>query len=54
MGGGWALVKFYPYEKGGGKGLSHAEGGTKSFWVVFTLWLEVSHIEGGGTKNFTL
>ena len=31
-------VKFYPYQKGGGKSLSHSEGGggTKSFGVVFT------------------
>ena len=31
-------MKFYPYEKGGQKSLSHAEGGgggTKSFGVVF-------------------
>ena len=30
-------VKFYPYKKGVGKSLSHAEGGgIKSFGVVFT------------------
>ena len=30
-------MKFYPYEKGGGKGFSHAEGGGghKGFGVVF-------------------
>ena len=29
-------MKFYPYEKGGGgKTLSHAEGGYKKFWVSF-------------------
>ena len=30
-------VKFYPYEKGGGKSFSHAEGGHKKFGVVF-MW----------------
>ena len=25
-------VKFYPYEKGGTKSLSHAKGGHKLFW----------------------
>ena len=36
--GGGGHVKFYPYEKwGGGKSLSHVEGGgTKSFGIVFT------------------
>ena len=30
-------MKFYPYEKGGGrKGFSHAKEGTRSFEVVFT------------------
>ena len=30
-------VKFYPYEKGGGKSFSHAKrGGKKSFGVVYT------------------
>ena len=27
MGGGGGGAKFYPYKKGGTKGLSHAEGG---------------------------
>ena len=32
-------MKFYPYEKGGGKSFSHAEGGggTKGFGLVF-MW----------------
>ena len=36
-------MKFYPYEKGGGKSLSHAEGGGGeiSFGVVFTRQLIV-------------
>ena len=34
---GGGHVKFYPYEKGGGKSFSHAEGGgQKKFGVVFT------------------
>ena len=29
-------MKFYPYEKGGGKSFSHAEGGEhKKFWGSF-------------------
>ena len=28
-------MKFYPYGKGGGKSLSHAEGGNKMFWGHF-------------------
>ena len=28
-------MKFYPYEKGGGKSFSHAEGGQKKFWGSF-------------------
>ena len=30
-------MKFYPYEKGGGKGFSHAEGGggAQRFWGSF-------------------
>ena len=42
--GGGGHVKFYPYEKGGRgrKSFSHVKGGgTKSFGVVFTRWLEV-------------
>ena len=37
IGGGWGEVKFYPYEKGGGgKSLSHAEGGRQTkFWGSF-------------------
>ena len=35
--GGGGHVKFEPYEKGGGKSFSHAEGGgTKSFGIGFT------------------
>ena len=35
-------MKFYLYEKGGGKSVSYAEGGgTKRFWVVFKLSLGV-------------
>ena len=30
--GGGGHVKFYPYEKGGGKGFSHAEGGAQNFF----------------------
>ena len=30
--GGGFHVKFYPYEKGGGKGFSHAEGGAQNFF----------------------
>ena len=29
---GWGHVRFYPYERGHGKGFSHAEGGYKKFW----------------------
>ena len=32
---GGGHVKFYPYEKGGGKSFSHAEGGHKKFWGSF-------------------
>ena len=28
-------VKFYPYEKGGRKSFSHAEGGHNKFWDSF-------------------
>ena len=36
MGGG-GHVKFYPYKKGGGESLSHAEGGAQQvLGVVFT------------------
>ena len=28
-------MKFYPYEKGGGISVSHAEGGHKKFWGSF-------------------
>ena len=38
-------MKFYPYEKGGQKSVSHADGGggggTTSFEVVFTRQLKV-------------
>ena len=57
-------MKFYPYEKGGGeKVLAMLKGGTTSFGVVFTGWLEVLAIGGyekfplfkrGGAKSFTL
>ena len=33
MGGGH--VKFYPYEKGGGKSFSYTEGGHIKFWGSF-------------------
>ena len=33
MGGGH--VKFYPYEKVGGKSFSHTEGGHTKFWGSF-------------------
>ena len=48
-------MKFYPYEKGGGKSFGHAEGGggnTHTFWVVFTQKLEVLAILKGGRKMF--
>ena len=47
--GGGGHVKFYPYEKGGGKSLSHAEGGGGG--GVYTVACSFSHIEGGGTKS---
>ena len=28
-------MKFYPYEKGGRKSFSHAEGGHNKFWGCF-------------------
>ena len=34
-GGGGGAVKFYPYEKGGGKSFSHAEGGAQQFLGYF-------------------
>ena len=61
-------VKFYPYEMGGGGGgkrLSHAEGGAQKVWGSFSAaaWC-FSHIVGGrgefprfkrgGAKSFTL
>ena len=55
--GEWQL-KFYPYEKGGGKRFSHAEGvggggaGRTSFGVVLAI-LKGAQIEGGGgAKGF--
>ena len=47
-------MKFYPYEKGGGKGISHAEGCTTSFEVVFTQLLEVSAILKRGCQKVPL
>ena len=49
--GGGGHVKFYPYEKGGRKSFSHAEGGHKQFWGSFYAvpW-SLSHIEGGRKK----
>ena len=38
---GGGHMKFYPYEKGGGKSLSHAEGGAKKFWGIFYAVAEV-------------
>ena len=34
-GRGGGYVKFYPYEKGGGKSSSHAKGGHNKFWGSF-------------------
>ena len=46
-------MKFYPYKRGGGGSLSHAEGGgTTSFEVVLTQELEVLAIVIGGTQSF--
>ena len=52
-------MKFYPYEKGGGKSFSYAEGGgTKRFLLFFTLSLEVLLLDilngRGAQKVFTL
>ena len=62
-------MEFYPYKKGAGAenvlAMSKGGGGTDSFWVVFTRYLEVSAIlkgwrkkfplyQRGGTKSFTL
>ena len=47
-------MKFYPYDKGGGrKSLSHAEGGggTKAFEVVLTRELEVLEILMAGAQK---
>ena len=59
-GGGYKTggqVMFYPYRrKGGGKGLTHAEGvgGTQRFEVVLTRELEVLAILKGVQKVSTL
>ena len=48
-------MKLYPYEKGGGRSFSHAEGELKSFGVVFTVAFYGSHRPsegGGGAKRF--
>ena len=52
-------MKFYPYEKGGGRKsfISHAEGGGghKKFWGSFyAVAGSFSHIEGGAPKVSTL
>ena len=48
---GWH-VKYYPYEKGGRKSFSHAEGGAQKNWGSFyaVAW-SCSHIEGGGARK---
>ena len=41
-------MKFYPYEKGGRKSFSHAEGGHKKFMGSFyTVAGSFSYTEGG-------
>ena len=63
--GGGGMGSFTPVKWGGGKSLSHAEGGKhKKFWGIFyVVALSFSHIEmgvqkvstwGWGTKSFTL
>ena len=50
-------MKFYPYEKGGGKSFSHAEGGgAQQFWDSFyAVACSFSHIEAKeGRKKFPL
>ena len=50
-------MKFYPCKKGGGgggKSVSHAEGGHKTFWGGFCAVLEVAVLEGGGREKFPL
>ena len=34
-------MKFYPYEKGGGGSISHAEGGGTTCFEAFMQYLEV-------------
>ena len=53
-------MNFYPYEKGGGGetdkvlAMLKGGGGTTSFRVVFTWWLEVLAILKGAHKRFLL
>ena len=46
-------MKFYPYEKGGGKSLSHAERGVqKNFWGSLTTVLAI--LKGDAQQVSTL
>ena len=41
-------VRFYPYEKGGGKFLAMMKGGHRRFWgSMYAVDCSFSHIEGG-------
>ena len=45
-------MKFYPYEKGGRKFFSHAEGGHNKFWGIFYTEAQIfSHTDGGGAQK---
>ena len=46
-------MKLYPYKKGDGKIVSHAEGGHRMFWGSFNMG-SFSQTEDGSQKVFTL